>query len=159
MVSGEELRILMRNWTTGVTLVTARDGRGPHGMTVSSFTSVSLEPPRILISLERTTRTHGIIEAGGAFGVSILDESQSDLAERFAGRIDDGEDRFAGVEYDLTPTGVPIPRQSLAYFECRVVEAFPAATHTLFVGDVLSGRQMRQALPLVYFQRDYHHLG
>jgi flavin reductase (DIM6/NTAB) family NADH-FMN oxidoreductase RutF len=159
MVSGEELRILMRNWTTGVTLVTARDGRGPHGMTVSSFTSVSLEPPRILISLERTARTHGIIEAGGAFGVSILEESQSDLAERFAGRIGDGEDRFAGVEYDLTPTGVPIPRQSLAYFECRVVEAFSAATHTLFIGDVLSGRQMRQAQPLVYFQRDYHHLG
>ena len=158
MVSGEELRILMRNWTTGVTLVTARDGRGAHGMTVSSFTSVSLEPPRILISLERTARTHGIIEAGGAFGVSILEESQSDLAERFAGRIGDGEDRFAGVEYDLTPTGVPIPRQSLAYFECRVVEAFPAATHTLFVGDVLSGRQMRQAQPLVYFQRDYRHL-
>jgi flavin reductase (DIM6/NTAB) family NADH-FMN oxidoreductase RutF len=159
MVSGEELRILMRNWTTGVTLVTARDERGPHGMTVSSFTSVSLEPPRILISLERTARTHGIIEAGGAFGVSILEESQSDLAERFAGRIGDGEDRFAGVEYDLTPTGVPIPRQSLAYFECRVVEAFPAATHTLFVGDVLSGRQMREAQPLVYFQRDYRHLG
>src|SRR3972149_3127529 len=104
MVSGEELRILMRNWTTGVTLVTARDGRGPHGMTVSSFTSVSLEPPRILISLERSTRTHGFVEAGGAFGVSILEESQSDLAERFVGRIGDSEDRFAGVEYDLTPT-------------------------------------------------------
>lgn len=159
MVSGEELRILMRNWTTGVTLVTARDGRGPHGMTVSSFTSVSLEPPRVLVSLERSTRTHGIVEAGRAFGVSILEESTSDLAERFAGRIGDGEDRFAGVEYDLTPNGVPIPRQCLAYFECRVVEAFPAATHTLFVGDVLSGRRMREARPLVYFQREYHRLG
>jgi len=158
MLSGEDLRALMRNWATGVTLVTARDGQGPHGMTVSSFTSVSLEPPWILVSLERGTRTHGMVEAAGVFGVSILDEDQRDLAERFAGRIGDSDDRFAGVEYDLTPTGVPIPRPTLAWFECRVVQAVPAGTHTLFVGEVLSGRQMREARPLVYYQRDYRRL-
>ncbi len=158
MLSGEDLRALMRNWATGVTLVTARDGRGPHGMTVSSFTSVSLDPPWILVSLERGTRTHGIVEAAGLFGVSILEEDQSDLAERFAGRIGDGEDRFAGVSHDLTPNGVPIPRPVLAWFECRVVQAFPAGTHTLFVGEVLSGRQMKDARPLVYYQRNYRRL-
>jgi flavin reductase (DIM6/NTAB) family NADH-FMN oxidoreductase RutF len=159
MLSGEELRVLMRNWATGVTLVTARDGRGPHGMTVSSFTSVSLEPPRILVSLERATRTHAMVEESGAFGVVILEEGQVDLAERFAGRIGDGEDRFAGLDHDLTPGGIPIPRVSLAWFECRVAQAFSAGTHTLFIGEVVGGRQEREAHPLVYFQRDYHRLG
>jgi len=158
MLSGEDLRALMRNWATGVTLVTARDGQGPHGMTVSSFTSVSLEPPCILVSLERGTRTHAMVEAEGLFGVSILDEDQTELAERFAGRIGDGEDRFAGLEYDLTPAGVPIPRRTLAWLECRVMQSFPAGTHTLFVGEVLSGRQTTDARPLVYYQRDYRRL-
>jgi flavin reductase (DIM6/NTAB) family NADH-FMN oxidoreductase RutF len=111
-----------------------------------------------MVSLERGTRTHGIVEAEGLFGVSILDEDQRDLAERFAGRIGDGEDRFAGLEYDLTPTGVPLPRHALAWFECRVVQSFPAGTHTLFVGEVLSGRQTANARPLVYYQRDYRRL-
>jgi flavin reductase (DIM6/NTAB) family NADH-FMN oxidoreductase RutF len=148
----------MRNWTTGVTLVTANDADGPHGMTVSSFTSVSLEPPRVLVSLERNARTHRMVETSRAFGVSILSETQRDLAERFAGRIDDGEDRFADLEYGLTPNGVPFVLGSLAFLECRVVEAHPAATHTLFIGDVMGGRQLEDSSPLVYFHRDYHRL-
>ena len=158
MLTGEDLRVLMRNWATGVTLVTASDGDGPHGMTVSSFTSVSLEPPWILISLERTARTHRMVEETRVFGVSILSEAQRELAERFAGRVADAEDRFTGVDFELTANGVPFVHGSLAFLDCRVVQAFPAGTHTLFVGEVLDGRQSQNALPLVYFQRDYRRL-
>ena len=158
MVTGEELRVLMRNWATGVTLVTAKDPGGPHGMTVSSFTSVSLEPPHILVSLERTARTHSMVETQRAFGVSILSETQHDLAERFAGRVGDAEDRFADVEYELTENGVPFVLGCLAFLDCRVVRAFPAGTHTLFIGEVVGGRQLHNSSPLVYFQRDCRRL-
>lgn len=148
----------MRNWTTGVTLVTAYDADGPHGMTVSSFTSVSLEPPRVLVSLERTSRTHRMVERSRRFGVSILSEDQRDLAERFAGRVGDGENRFADVEYELTPNGVPYVLGSLAFLDCRVVDAHPAATHTLFIGEVVGGSQLQDSQPLAYFHRDYRRL-
>jgi flavin reductase (DIM6/NTAB) family NADH-FMN oxidoreductase RutF len=158
MITGEDLRALMRNWATGVTLVTAQDGDGPHGMTVSSFTSVSLEPPRVLVSLERTARTHQMVETGRTFGVSILAEGQHELAERFAGRVGDAEDRFADVEYEITKNGVPFVLGSLAFLDCRVVDAFPAGSHTLFIGEVLAGRNLSHANPLVYFHRDYRRL-
>src|SRR3972149_5639940 len=84
-VSGNHLRRLMRKWATGVTLVTAMDSNGPHGMTVSSFTAISLEPPLILVALERGARTHQMVEQVGRFAVAILRAEQRELAKRFAG--------------------------------------------------------------------------
>src|SRR3989304_9603813 len=109
MVDAGELRGVMRQWATGVSLVTAQDGGRPHGMVVSSFPSLSLEPPLVLISLENNARTHRMVIESGAFAVSILDAAQEDLAARFAGRIPDGEDRFAGLAYETAPPGAPRP--------------------------------------------------
>ena len=157
-VSGNYLRRLMRQWATGVTLVTAQDSHGPHGMTVSSFTAISLEPPLILVALERGARTHRIVEQVGHFAVVILRAEQRELAERFAGGIDDGDSRFEGVPYDLTPGGAPVPSEPLAYFDCQVVEAHPAGTHTVFLGLVTGGEAARSGLPLLYYNRGYRQL-
>jgi len=97
-------------------------------------------------------------ENSRAFGVSILSEAQRDLAERFAGRIGDGEDRFADVDYELSENGVPVVHGSLAFLDCRVVESHPAGTHTLYIGQVVAGRQLLDSRPLVYYHRDYRRL-
>ena len=157
-VDGETLRRAMRLWATGVTVVTARSDGQNHGMTVSSFTSVALEPPLVLISLERITRTHGMVECSGLFGVTILGEDQQDVSDRFGGRIADLDDRFAGLETEILQSGVPFVRGGLAFFDCKVVAKHPAGTHTLFIGEVTAARSRRTGRPLVYFNRDYRRI-
>jgi flavin reductase (DIM6/NTAB) family NADH-FMN oxidoreductase RutF len=148
----------MRQWTTGISLVTSQDDGRPHGMTVTSFTSVSLTPPMILVSIERTTRTHRMLLARRTFAVSLLAADQRDLADRFAGRVADSDDRFAGIAFHTVASGSPIPEGSLAYLDCRLAAAHGAGTHTLFLGEVIDGGLLRQAPPLIYFDRDYRRL-
>jgi flavin reductase (DIM6/NTAB) family NADH-FMN oxidoreductase RutF len=157
-IRGDDLRELMRFWATGVTLVTVRDDHGPHGMTVSSFTSLSLDPPLILISLERSSRTHAMVASVGRFAVVLLALEQQQLAERFAGGVDDSGSRFDGVAFDLSEGGAPVPHGSLAYLDCRVHEVHPAGTHSIFVGEVTGGRSGIASDPLLYFNRAYRRL-
>src|SRR5512139_2706393 len=116
-VDPEFLRSVMRNWATGVTVVaTALEGVR-HGMTVSSFTSVSLDPPLVLVSLERATHTHRLLEQSGCFSVTVLGEGQQDISDRFAGRQPDGDDRFAGLDTFTLVSGAPFISGGLAYFD------------------------------------------
>jgi len=154
-INSEELRQVMRSWTTGVSLVTSRHDGTRHGMTVSAFTSVSLEPPLVLISLERTTRTKRLVDASSRFAVAILAEDQRELSDRFAGRVADDGDRFEDVPTLETPSGCPIPEGSLAYLDCQVTTTYQGGTHTIFLAEVLSAEVLRRAAPLVYFNQDY----
>jgi flavin reductase (DIM6/NTAB) family NADH-FMN oxidoreductase RutF len=157
-ISADALRNVMRNWASGVTLVTARLGERRHGMTVSSFTSVSLDPPLVLVSLENSTTTRALVIASQAFAVTILDETQADLASRFAGVIPDTQDRFDGVPVEVAVTGSPIPVGGLAALDCRVVATHLAGTHTLTVGQVVHAQVRPSGRPLLYFHRDYRRL-
>ncbi len=154
-IDSDRLRALMRQWASGVSLVTSRTDDRIHGMTVSSFTSLSLSPPLVLVSLERTTRTHGMVTDSGAFAVAILAADQQDLSDRFAGMAPDDIDRFRDISYTLTPNGCPIPDGCLAYLDCRVTAIHDVGTHTVFIGEVMSGEPLREAPPLVYFNRGY----
>lgn len=161
-VSDEQLREAMRRWATGVTVVTAAHGNVHHGMTVSSFTSVSLEPPLILVSLERSTRTRQLVLDAAFFGVNILHAGQEEISDRFAGRISDVEDRFAGLEYQTMESGAPRLNGVLASFDCRVAAVIEMSTHTIIVGHVTAvyappldeGDQD----PLLYYNRSYRRL-
>ncbi len=157
-MDGDELRKVMRRWASGVAIVAAQAGGRRHGMTVSSFTSVSLEPPLVVISLENHSTTQGLVIASRAFAVNILDETQGDLAQRFAGGIPDGQDRFAGLTAEPGPSGSPILAGGLAYLDCRMTAAYPVGTHTLFVGEVVAAGIRQGGRPLLYFQRDYRRL-
>jgi flavin reductase (DIM6/NTAB) family NADH-FMN oxidoreductase RutF len=158
-VEPDVLRIVMRRWTTGVTLVTSCHQGTVHGMTVSSFTSVSLAPPMVLVSLERSARTHQMVADSGHFAVAMLAADQQDLSDRFAGRIADELDRFEGVAFERAPSGCPIPEGCLSYLDCTVVATHDAGTHTVFIGEVDVANVLREAPPLVYFDRDYRSLG
>ena len=97
----------MRAWSSGVTVVTASYAGEQHGMTVNSFTSVSLEPPLIVISLHTGSRTQSLVSQANAFAVTILSNDQQDISDLFAGRIPDAEDRLADVQTETLETGGP----------------------------------------------------
>jgi flavin reductase (DIM6/NTAB) family NADH-FMN oxidoreductase RutF len=157
-LNADTLRRTMRQWATGVTIVTARLGDQRHGMTVSSFTSVSLDPPLVLISLAENARTAELIRRAKSFGVTILAEDQQEIANTFAGRVPDSEDRFTGIETDALQSGAPFARGGLAFLDCRLVAEYPAGTSNLFIGEVVDAQANAGKKPLLYFNRDYKDL-
>ncbi len=154
-VESELLRQAMRFWATGVTVVTAAHAGVQHGMTVSSFTSVSLTPAQVLISLAQNTRTHDLIMRSHHFGISILDENQFDLSDLFAGRIPDDADRLNGLETISLVSGTPLLKNGLAQLDCHVVTTLGSGTHTIFIGEVLSAQSGNDGNPLLYYNRNY----
>ena len=157
-INSPQLRLAMRHWTTGVTIVSVSYQGVQHGMTVSSFTSVSLTPPTILISLEKTTRTHRLLTKAGFFGVTILNTSQEEISERFAGRNTEDQDRFKGLRFHTIITGAPFLEGGLSFIDCRVIGSYPVNTHTLFIGEVLAVEIGQDGEPLVHFNRRYRKL-
>ncbi|PKN91971.1 MAG: flavin reductase [Chloroflexi bacterium HGW-Chloroflexi-6] len=152
------LRQAMRFWTTGVTIVTSAHENVQHGMTVSSFTSLSLKPPQVLIALAQNTRTHDLVNRSRIFGLTILAENQQELSDRFAGRIADELDRLDGIETFKMVTGAPLLSGGISCLDCRVVTMLGSGTHTVFVGEVLAARDLNGENPLVYFDRQYRKL-
>ncbi len=159
-VDPEELRQAMRQWATGVSIVTSVFQNIRHGMTVNSFTSVSLSPPLVLVSLERQTRTHRLVEQAGIFGVTILNKDQQEVSDCFAGRFPEREDRFCNVDTFTLQTGAPFISGGLACLDCRVVSKYEAGTHTLFIGEVVAlySPPADGGEPLLYYNRTYHRL-
>lgn len=158
-ITPEELRIAMRNWTTGVTIVTAEHEDNRHGMTVSSFTSLSLEPPLLSVSLYNTSRTHALVTAAGTFGVTVLAEDQEEISNTFAGRIPDEGDRFADCEVTYLDSKIPFIKGGLSFFECKVRQTIPMGTNTLFVGEIVATKAVQGGKPLLYFDQKYQKLG
>ena len=158
-VGPDELRSVLRQWASGITVVTAGHGGVLHGMTVSSFFSVSLEPPLISVSIERRTRTHALMTEAGAFGVNILASDQRDLALRFGGGVPDLEERLEGVAYRLGELGSPLLEGCLASLECRVRATLPAGTHTVVVGEVAAWDIDPGKSALLYWRREFRFFG
>ena len=154
-LTSDELRSVLRKWASGVTIVTTAHEGVLHGMTVSSFSSVSLEPPLVSLNIERRTRTHALMNVAGVFGVSILARDQKNLALRFGGGVPDLEERLKGVEYHLSELGIPLLDGCLANLECSTHSTLPAGTHTVFVGEVLAWNIQDGKDPLVYWQRQF----
>lgn len=158
-VEADLLRQAMRFWVTGVTVVTAAHQSVQHGMTVSSFTSLSLTPAQVLVSLAQNTRTHDLVARSHFFGISILAINQQDVSDRFAGRIADEQNRLAGLETFTLSSGAPMITGGLAHLDCRVVTTLGSGTHTIFIGEVLAARNnVEDGDPLVYFNRAYKKL-
>jgi len=154
-IESDLLRQAMRFWATGITIVTAAHDGIQHGMTVSSFTSVSLTPAQILISLAQNTRTHDLIMRSHHFGVTVLAEDQIDLSDRFAGRMSDDMPRLDGVETFTLVSKTPLLKNGLAQLDCHVVTTVGSGTHTIFIGDVLSSQSVDGGNPLLYYNRGY----
>ncbi len=167
-VDPELLRQAMRTWTTGVTVVTSRYATNQYGMTVNSFTSVSLAPPVVTVSLANTTRTHALVRQSGIFAVTVLEETQGPVSDQFAGKVvgappaeplhPEVAERFAGIDTFALQSGAPLISGGLAYLDCRVIQQVDIGTTTVFFGEVEAARLGDRHLPLVYFNRLYRRL-
>jgi flavin reductase (DIM6/NTAB) family NADH-FMN oxidoreductase RutF len=139
------LRRTLGMFATGVTVITTLKGEKVHGMTANAFMSVSLDPPLVLVSIDRRTKMCGLLYEGSHYGVSVLCETQSALSDRFAGRAGDGvpEPRFDVVRE------APLVDGALAHFVACVVRSYWGGDHSLFLGRVEYARQHAGA-PLLF---------
>jgi len=145
--STADFKRAMGQFATGVTVVTTLDADGrPLGLTVSAFSSVSLDPILILVCIDNSSETHDGFEASRAFGVSILAEGQEDWSDRFAFG---GSEKFTAAPLVTGASGVPLVPGALAHLECRVHSRLPGGDHTIYVGEVTS-IGVAPGRPLVY---------
>lgn len=149
-------RRVMSHLATGVTVVTTTTNEQPVGITVSSFTSLSLEPTLILICIEQRVAIHAVIAQAAMFAVNILADDQEQVSNQFADPRTERA-RFALGSYMLSTHGLPILTGSLATLECRVVNAFPGGDHTIYVGEVIAA-ETGPGQPLIYYHSCYRGL-
>ncbi len=151
-VDRDTFRQALGQWPSGVTVVTTLVDGEPHGMTASSFSSVSLDPPLVSVCVARHAASHDRIRNAGVFAISILAKDQVEAGMRFAGMLD-VEDRFAGVATSTAATGAPHLDAALAWLDCRVWAAHDGGDHTIFVGEVLAAGAADGRAPLLYHDR------
>jgi flavin reductase (DIM6/NTAB) family NADH-FMN oxidoreductase RutF/DNA-binding GntR family transcriptional regulator len=142
-------RRVIGNFMSGVVVITTLDDTGPRGMTVSAVSSLSLEPPMLLVCLNSASATQEAVRRSGRFAVNILGEDQGHIAERFARPGSD--DKFAGIEARPGRTGVPVLSGVLAAVECRVAEVVGGGTHRVFLAEVVHA-EATEGSPLAYFR-------
>lgn len=154
-VTSDQYRRACGRFATGVTIASVLDSNGtPHGLTVNSFSSVSLEPPLILICLGHAVTNLAEFRAARYFGISVLTEHQRDVSDRFARK---GHDRFNGTPWHAGETGVPLLDGALAEIECSAHHRFTAGDHDIFVGEMVAAR-VAEGEPLIYYASKYRGL-
>jgi flavin reductase (DIM6/NTAB) family NADH-FMN oxidoreductase RutF len=150
------LRAALGAYPTGVTVVTAQTPeRELIGVTVNSFSSVSLDPPLVLFSLQRSLRSLPAFERCDAFAINILREGQDDISSRFA-RPSDA--KWTDVAFDEHATGAPILRGAIAWLACERYARYDGGDHEIFLGRVTAIEHDTDAAPLVFYRGRYHRL-
>lgn len=157
MIDHQVYKSVLRRWASGVTIVTTRADERVFGMTASAFNSVSLDPPLVLVCIEKKAHTLPWIAKSGVFAVNVLAEDQTDFATRFA---TDGNEavRFDGLACRSGPTGAPWLPGTVAVLDCRVTAAHDAGDHFIYVGEVLAAEVAGDREPLLYFDARYRAL-
>lgn len=152
----DTFRQSLRRWASGVTVVTSSAAGEKHGMTVSAFSSLSADPPLVLVCANRTSKTHGVIREGGVFAVNVLADDQQELSNRFSSSKTEGS-RFEGVAHHIGESGAPVLDGTVVTLECRMKSAYDEGSHTIYVGEVLVAH-MTDKSPLLYFAGAYRGL-
>ncbi|HXG26203.1 MAG TPA: flavin reductase family protein [Candidatus Binatia bacterium] len=153
-------RQVMGHFATGISVVTTWDGAQPAGITVNAFSSVSLDPPLVMVALDRRRFITPMVRSVRRYGVSVLGADQQSLSDCFAhaparpGEL--GREDFCGAAWHRGPTGLPLIDGAIATLECTVEQTFSAGDHDLFIARVDSMEQHREGVaPLLYFRRRY----
>jgi len=155
-MSDIDLRSVMGTFATGVTAVTL-DSEPPHGITVNAFTSVSLDPPLILVCLDHDTEAHEKLVSGEASGycVNILDTDQQILGEYFAGMVEEEMEPFDEHPTTTAETGAAVFTESLGYLDCSIHEAVEAGDHTVYIGHVEASEILEEGEPLTFYEGNW----
>lgn len=144
----------MRVYPQGVTVVTTQAPDGPKGLTVSSFTSVSLSPPLVLFCIAKSSALHDLFRKAEHYAVNFLADDQKSVSDRFAGRTT-AEDRFEGVKFMKGAGGSPMISGARAVVECRAWRAYDGGDHSILVGEVVAVGAVASRRPLVYYAQQY----
>lgn len=150
-------RAVMGRFASGVTVVTTCEGSRRLGITVNAFTSVSLDPPLVLICIDRSSRLHDILLRTRIFAVNFLSEDQARVSTCFASPSKERYDTFCGVASHTEATGAPVFDESLGFVDCRIVDVYPGGDHSIVVGRV-EALAMSDGEPLLYFRSHYLNL-
>ena len=155
-IDKDSFKDVLRKWASGVTVVTTRSGDKMHGMTVSAFSSVSADPPLVLVCASKSSTTHEVIEEGGVFTVNILAAHQASISNVFAS-AEHEDTRLECVRWSEGETGAPLIDEALACLECTVTSAHHEGSHTIYVGRV-EAAHTSDAEPLLYYKGGYRSL-
>jgi flavin reductase (DIM6/NTAB) family NADH-FMN oxidoreductase RutF len=155
-VTSGDFRNAMRQLTGGVSVITAGRGRDISGMTVTSVSSLSVDPPALIVSVNRESSSWPLVKRYGFFGINILTSDQIDIAERFTGKGGlKGADRFAGARWTTRASGVPLLVGALAAIDCEVEDVVERHSHAIVIGRVLDVAVSARTAALAYWQGRY----
>lgn len=155
-IDKNQLRQVMGHFATGVTIITTLNKAGQaHGLTANAFTSVSLEPPLLLISVDKKAESWSAFEESRVFTVNILADHQEALSRKFAVS---GGNKFDGVAYRAGANGAAILEGALAYIECTLYASYEGGDHSIYLGEIQQA-ETREGKPLLFFRGGYRSLG
>lgn len=154
-IDPQDFRAAMSQWASGVTIVTSINNGARVGITASSLSSVSLEPPRILICLAKRLFTHQVVLESKAFAVNILAADQQDWGMRFAGLLPEDGDRFFDIETFTAETGSPLLPGVLSWLDCELSDVYDQGDHSILVGTVVAATASEVHTPLLYYHREW----
>jgi flavin reductase (DIM6/NTAB) family NADH-FMN oxidoreductase RutF len=154
-IEPQELRRVMGHFATGVTVITTKDPEGnPSGLTANAFMSLSLDPPLVLISVDKGAQCYPCFNLQNGFTVNFLSEDQEDVSRRFATK---GIDKFAGLQWHIGENGAAILDGALGYVECKITQCHEGGDHTIVVGEVVNAGATGDR-PLLFFKGKYQRL-
>jgi flavin reductase (DIM6/NTAB) family NADH-FMN oxidoreductase RutF len=154
-IDPQELRRILGHFATGVTVITTRDLAGaPFGLTANAFTSLSLNPPLILICVDKAAQCYSCFAGSNVFTVNFLREDQQEISRRFATK---GVNKFAGLNWHEGANGAAVLDAAIGHLECKIVQSYEGGDHTIIVGEVLNGAASGER-PLLFFKGKYQRL-
>ena len=154
-IDARELRNIMGHFVTGVTVITTRDVEGkPFGLTANAFSSLSLDPPLVLICVDKKVDCYACFEGSKVFAVNFLSEEQEHLSRRFATK---GIEKFEGTPYKTGECNVPLLEGAMGYIECKLISGYDGGDHTIYIGEVLDAMASGER-PLLFFKGKYYRL-
>ena len=147
-------RQIMGQFATGVTIVTTDGKAGPHGLTANAIASLSLDPPLVLVAVDKRAHSLDYLTKNGCFAINILRVDQEEISRRFA---TPGPKDFTGLNTTTAGTTAPILSGCLAFVDCRVVEILPGGDHEIFIGEIVAG-EYHGGEPLLYYAGGYRRI-
>jgi flavin reductase (DIM6/NTAB) family NADH-FMN oxidoreductase RutF len=153
-IDSQAQRRIMGHFATGITVVTTTYNGQLAGMTANAVTSLSLNPPLILVAVEKTASMHSALTASRHFAINILDASQESLSRRFAQR---GPKDVSDLNWKTVESGAPILADALGWVDCRLTDILSGGDHDIFIGEILAG-DCREGSPLLYYCGKYRKL-
>ncbi len=154
-IDGDLFRSVLGRFASGITVITTHDSEPrDHGMTASAFSSLSLDPPLVLVCIGNDATMAPVMATADSFAVNVLTDGQEALSRRFAGKVDD---RFSGIGFTRGELGDALLDEVLCWMQCRIVARHPAGDHVIIVGDVESA-DVRDGRPLLYYRGGYAQL-